>query len=159
MLQIIRGQLSQLCPLPNSCLLAGMGMRAEWKREAALILCKHCWAIAQTLACFQHCFSHKHKTQHNFTAMKIVNLIQGQIQYTCKNVLGTKDSPLWNFKLMIMMTCLRYNTSDSLLICMPNSFLTIFWKKKKQHNKQETNGGIKKCKKSWQQIVYNWRSK
>jgi len=33
-------------------------------KEKALMLCKHCSATAKTLVCYQHCSSHKSKTQH-----------------------------------------------------------------------------------------------
>jgi len=35
---------------------------AEWEKEKALMLCKHCSAIAKPLVCYQCCFSYKSKT-------------------------------------------------------------------------------------------------
>lgn len=55
-----------LCPpnlLPTPCLLT----RVRWGGEGGkktLTLCKHCSATTKTPACYQHCFSHRSKTQH-----------------------------------------------------------------------------------------------
>lgn len=46
--------------------------RVSGKKEKALMLCKPCSAIAKALVWYQHCFSHKYKTQQ---CMKKVNLV------------------------------------------------------------------------------------
>lgn len=79
--------------------------------------------------------------------MMIVNLILGQIQYTCKNILETKDSSLWNFTLMIMMTCLSYITPDWLLICIPTHFLLSSKRRENSTIKHEKNGEEKNAQK------------
>lgn len=54
--------MSQLCLLPDSCsprLLSGA--KAEWETEQAIMVCKHCSAIAETLAHYQQCSGEKNK--------------------------------------------------------------------------------------------------
>lgn len=62
-------QPSQLCPLPSSCSVSAcwpLGKRGVSERqEAAWMLWEHCWAIADTLVCSQHCFSHRCKAQRH----------------------------------------------------------------------------------------------
>lgn len=49
--------------------------RQSGKETKPSCLCKHCSAIAKTLVCCQHCFSHKSKTQHLMGFIKRVNSI------------------------------------------------------------------------------------
>lgn len=62
------GQLSQLCALPISCPPHAShssevgGVRGGKK---TLTLCKHCSATTKTPAYYQHCFSHRSKTQYH----------------------------------------------------------------------------------------------
>lgn len=53
------GQLSWLCPLPVSLL-----WDLETGKEKALMLCKHCSAIAKTWVCYKYCFNHKSRKDH-----------------------------------------------------------------------------------------------
>jgi len=46
--------------LPTISLLTG---GTEWEREKALMLCNYCSAIAASMVCCQHCFSHKSETE------------------------------------------------------------------------------------------------
>lgn len=64
------GHLSCLCPLPvccphQACLLVGEAgvMETEWDGGNALALCKHCSAAGKAWVLYQHCFSHKSKTE------------------------------------------------------------------------------------------------
>ena len=49
-------------PLATASLLA---VEAEQETEKALMLCKHCSAIATMSACYQSCFGHQGKAQHH----------------------------------------------------------------------------------------------
>ena len=80
-------QLSWLCP-PSSLLtprlFAGEG-KAEWEKEKALMLCKHCSAIAKTLMCYQQGFNHKSRRQHHAGCREENKLYTGQTQYNVKS--------------------------------------------------------------------------
>lgn len=65
--------------LVDSSLLAG---NADWETEKTLMLCKPCSAAAKTLMCYQHCSTHKTKTQHHVGSFKGNLLHPNQTQYT-----------------------------------------------------------------------------
>lgn len=52
--------LSTFCPTPSYLLR----MEAKWEKEKALMLCKHCSAIAKTWVCYKYCFNHKSRKDH-----------------------------------------------------------------------------------------------
>lgn len=52
------------CAPPNVFLTPVYLLEGQGEKQNALILCKHCSAIAETLVCYQHWFGHKSKTWH-----------------------------------------------------------------------------------------------
>lgn len=149
---VSRGQQRLACPQPTRW---GRSVGRVGKREAALVLCKPCSAIAKTSACFQQCLSHRPKTLHSTAAVKKVNLIPGQILYTWK-----KTS--WNRRFL----SLKFHSHDygnpsqlwhlSSMNYLHPQIISHYLKEEKAVlktlNKWRKN-------KSWQQLVYNYRVK
>lgn len=114
--------------LVDSSLLAGNG---DWETEKTLMLCKPCSAAAKTLMCYQHCSTHKTKTQHHVGSFKGNLLHPNQTQYTVVQYVRKQISVTLSSALILRIK--QYSIEKNVIFFFSLSISVCFNKQPEVH--------------------------